>query len=557
MKKDLLVKKILKKAAKKTTILDRILLAILAVGLVLLLFFIGYLVWFGFSNRSVTNLLPAERTVAYMEFQDLSVSPKLGEQAILDLVGLDPLFQTMFGIDLAELSPLAQGRVGLALVNNELSENEFLFFFRARDRKEALEFFQGLGLPDENLESSGDGSEMTYSYPDSQNFAFSFVGPYGFVAKDAEILKVIQAVHRGDLPNLGKDEAYLKSVSNLPRAAWATGYLDIQSLFFGTGHPNNQLVNPLKHITNHFALAVRKRPNGFQFNTLLSLNPQLLELSKGYQDDTRFSYSLTDYISSNQLAAYIGGSNLGAEWQNTLDTISQLNPAYGIILEGIVRAQVSRIFGDDVSLRNDIYPLFEGEYALTFSELEDGRLGTKLLLKHSDQAFAEIKLAKLAKGFQTLAAQFAPKVKSFILPDGTESRELIADTSSLEELTETYEDYDINCLDVEGSVYGFCYSVTEDLMIMSNDLGTVKETIDLGLSPKFVLSQSQAFRKSLGNLSEVNEEITFVNLRYLSPLLMNTRFADYAAQMAESFEAATWVKQYLDDGVMTEGFLLL
>ncbi len=558
MSKYLLLKKLLERKKKEVSALDRLLFAILALGLLMMVAFFVYLLWFNLTNRSVTYILPAEKTVAYFELEDLTLPPQLSQDTVFNLIGLSAVINKTFNLDIKELQgQMSHGRLGLALIKNGESKNKLLLFFRMRNHKQALKFFEGLGIDNETLTLIGDKKNPIYSYPQSHTFSFSFIGPYLFIAESPSTLEIIQSVYYGESMNLNSDENYQKSLANLPRQSWGRGYLDIQAIYFGADNPLNQIIEPLKNITNHLAVAIRKEYNGFHFNTLLSLNPELLALKKGYSDPARFAYELADYINSKNLAVYIGGANLSDEWQNTLETIGQLNPAYGIILEGIIRAQVNRVFGDDVSLRNDIYPLFEGEYALTFEYLKNKQLGIKLILKHDDRGFAETKLEKLLDGFHVLAAQFSPKIKEFTLPDGTKSRELVADPSRLKEISEIYKDYGINCLDVTESAYGFCYTVTDELIVMANHPDSIKETIDLNTSSKFILSQSQPFRQALGNLSAVSDEITFIHLDNTNPLLKNTKLGVFAESFLSSFEAITWVKHYFDDGVSTEGYLLL
>jgi hypothetical protein len=562
--KNWLLKKILERQKKKVSVLDKILFGILAVGFVMALIFFAYLIWFALTNRSVTYFLPAKKTVAYFELEDSSLPTKLSQGTLFDLIGVSAVLQQKFGVDIKDMQDhLTQGRLGLALVQNDNGENKVTLFFRTKSKSSTIDYFKSLGLPSEQLATMNNSGDTIYTFPQSRSFAFSFVGPYLFIAEDTDTLTSIQSVYHLTEPSLNQDAEYQKTLSNLPKQVWGRGYLNIKLLHFAQGNPLNQLADPLKNLINHFAITIRKEQNGFHFNTLLSIDPSLLSLNKGYTDPTRFAYSLADYIGSKNTAAYIGGANLTDEWENTLDTISQMNPAYGIILEGILNAQVSKIFGNDVSLRDDIYPLFSGEYALVFENTPPAdatsspSLGIKLILKHSDPNFVKTKLEKLMKGFGTLAGQFAPKLKVVPLPDGTESKELVADSTHVKETNENYKNYDINCLDIPGSVYGFCYTVTDQLIVMANHLDSIKETIDLSEDPRFVLSQSQPFRQTLSNLSSISDEISFVSLDNLGSILGQTNAGLLVQKMLSSFEAVTWIKQYFNDGVSTEGFLLI
>jgi len=553
-----LLKALLKKVRKPVSIFDKIMIALMGAGLLLLVALFVSMAWFTFSNRSVTYLLPAEKTIAVFELEDLTLPPRLKQETVLDLLGLSAMAKATFGLDASTLqSKLSDGRLGLALLDDGTPQNKPLLFMHVVHRGKALKYLESLSLPDENLTLNGDKNNLIYSYPKGQAFVFGFVGPYLFVAKEAETIKMIQQVDQKKLPSLESDANVQKSLSNLPKKTWARGYLNLKALSFGADSRLGQTVAPLATLLDHLTFTVRKEYNGFHFNTLLSMAPDALALKKGAVAKARFTYSLADTLGSKALAGYIGGSDLSAEWQNTLESLSQMNPTYGIILEGILRAQTNKIFGEEVSLSDDLYPLFEGEYALAFENLDKGQLGVKLILKHTDRAFADIKLKKLQAGFRMLAAQFSPRVKSVTLPDGTESKEMVADASRLKETDETYQGSDLHCLEVADSPMGFCTAITDDLVILGNNLASIKETIDLTITPKFALSQSQSFRQSLSNLSAVSDEISFFDLGNALPLLSQWPATALVSNMLDPFQALTWVKHTFTDGVATEGYLLL
>ncbi len=152
MSKGLLLKKLLERNKKEATVLDRLILIILTVGVIMMIAFFVYLLWFALTNRSVTYFLPAQKTVAYFELEDLSLPPQLSQDTVLDMVGLKTVLKKTFDLDTEKLQDyLSQGRLGLALVKENGEENKLLLFFRARNQKQILRFFEGLGLEDEKL----------------------------------------------------------------------------------------------------------------------------------------------------------------------------------------------------------------------------------------------------------------------------------------------------------------------------------------------------------------------------------------------------------------------
>jgi hypothetical protein len=559
MKPNVLLKKLHLMRSKKLTFKDKFLLGVIGLGAILLIVFIFYLIWFSYSQKSIAHFLPEDKTVAFIEFEDFTLPIKLENSETLNKEKLEAIFKKLFGIDFESTDiNWDRSRFGAVLIENGNSNNIPVFFMQASNRRKTLHFFTELTLPEEELIKSGTTRLPIYSYPQSHSFNIAFIGPYAFIANSIPALEIIQEVYNGDLTALTNQKDYQKSLSNLPRQDWIRSYLNFQALNFKDSIAVNNIAEPLKHIINHITLTVRKNTTGFHFNTFVNLTPDLLSLEKSYRDRTRFAYKLTDYISSQDLALYIGGANLSQEWQNTLSTISNLNPAYGVILESIIRAQVTKVFGNEVSLRNDFYPLFEGEYAFAIGKEEiDGNVKMSLILSHSDQEFVETKLAKMMDGFKYLAAQFAPKLREVILPDGTISRELIADTSRLQETSETYEGYEVHCVEVVNTSSGFCYTATDELMVIANNRNTAIKTIDLTISPKYVLSQHQPFRQTISNLSKVSDEITFIDIQKSLPLIATKSYGMLAEPFLKEFDAVSWVKHYFDDGVSTEGYILI
>lgn len=525
------------------------------------IFLIAWLYHSVAQKQSVLHFLPESETTAYVELENLS-GPS-GFRA--DLTSMEKALTSMaelhFGLEMAPLKPyLSDGPMGVAFLHAEKTHHPLLFF-KPKNHKKTLNYLKSIALKDETLEVSEKEGQFFYRYPQSHSFSFAFMGPYLFMARSFEPLHLIHQVQQGRLPYLKKHTAYQKSLTHLPRNAWLNGYVHFSEFSFEQYPAYQPLFHPLKSLIDHLGITIRQRPWGLQFNTLLSTSS--LPLKNPGVPDNGFNYELASLIPPKTLGVYFGGSNLTAEWQNTLDSISQLNPAYGLILEGLIRAQVNRIFGTEVSLRNDLYPLFEEEYALTFhqpdpaeSDSSSSSMGVALILRHTDADFTTVKLQKMMKGFEFLAAQFSPAVKTFTLPDNTEARELIADYTKINEVNEDYKGVPIKCLEVSESAYHFCYAVGSQFTMLSNRAYLIKQSIDLAENSSKSLAQSDEFKRTLNQLSKVNNEISYVHTDHLKKLLSPTRFGPWTHYLPESFHTIGWVKHYFDDGVSTEGMVL-
>lgn len=542
-----LLKKLHLKQVKKMSKLDQVLFGLIGLGSIALVVFVLNMVYVNWPQPSVATFLPAEKTVMYVEVNSLTLPTKL--EAGNDQIKLAESLGQPFGINLVPmLESFANDGIAYAMVKDQ-GRNHPLLFIKTRTKHSTLKYFEGLTMPNELLTKTEDKNPI-YSYPQGQPFAFQFIKKYVVIAQSPDALALLDNLNG---QTLSEDENYLKSIGNLPRRSWILGYVDFQNLTFSENPAVNSIIEPLKHAIRHIALSVRKDQEGFHFNTFLNLNKDLLSLNRG-ESSGRFTYELTSYIPEENVAMYIGGANLEAEWLNTLETISNLNPAYGVILEGMVRAQANEVFGAQVDLRNDIYPLFQGEYALSVGTGELGK-EISLILAHDDREFAEKKLEKMAQGFRFLAAKFAPKVVIVELPDGTESRELVPDTGKLESTEETVKGYIVNCVEVTGTSAGFCYTATDEIIVMTNSKARLLATIDL--TDTTLLSESVSFRKSIANLSKVSDEVTYINFDNFYRLAASNQYVQAFQPLLSKLEAGSWVKHYFTDGVSTEGYVLV
>ncbi len=547
MKRKQLIKKLHLNKAKKMSGLNRFILALLGIGAIVVIIFMGQTLYFSVSQDSVSDYLPANETMAYGEISDLNFP--VGQTG-----GTGDLSQSLgqsFGIELKPaLESFATGRLAFALVQDSEGNSYPILFIQTRSRKRALKYFRSMLLEGEELFKS-EAEIPVYSFPQGQSFNFALIDRYVVIANGPTALNMLDKTRN---ETLSTDETYIKSINNLPRRKWMSGYVNLSRISFSNNPAVNNIIEPLKYAIHHLVFTIRKDKQGFLFNTFLNLNKDLLSMKTG-ENEEKFDYGLTDYIPDKDIALYIGGTNLADEWQNTLETITNLNPAYGIILEGLLRNVTDRIFGRNVDLQNDIYPLFKGEYAIAIGK-GDGKGRISLVLAGNDKDFALAKLEKMAEGFKFLAARFSPKIYTIELQDGTQSKELIPDDSKVIGGDESFKGYDIKCIQVTGTSAGFCYSVTDDFIMITNDKQYLKDTIDpsKGLG---MLSENNSFRKTVGNLSKVNNEVTFVNFNNLQNLLSANKYVQAISPILERLESASWVKHYFDDGVSTEGYILV
>lgn len=531
---------------KKSSRLNFLVVFLLVLGGLALIFFLGKFIYSNFvPNSNLAEHLPAEETVAYLELEDVELPEKLNSQGAQEKL-LEALHQ-YFQFDLKPaLEGFGTGKVAYALMDVEGEANKPILFVEAKSKSAAQDYFKSLMLESETLESSEDEKEI-FTFSQGQPYYFRFFDRFVALSSESEVLEKLSETGN---QFLSQNANYQKTINNLPRDAWMIGYLNVSKLQLEELSGLKNILEPLKPAVHNFGIAVRKNEDGFHFNTFLNVNKDLLPA--GTPEEGTFTHELTDFLPADNIALYVGGRNLAEEWQSTLETISNLNPSYGLILEGLLRAQTDKAFGAEVDLRNDLYPLFEEEYALMLGDSDQGK-EVELILAHNDQAFVERKMEKMAQGFETIASTFEPKVSVVSLPDGTESRELVPDDTSIEKTDKEIAGHQTYCTKV-GTKTAFCYAVTEDKVLMTNSEKLLEKSLTKSAD---MLSSTTSFASATENLSHVTDEITYLNFDRFIAYFEEKPILQLLKPMTANLDSATWVKQYFDDGVSSEGYVLL
>ncbi len=532
---------------KESHFLQRFILTLIVLGVVGAAAFAGYNLYLNLPGADLEEFIPAKETVVYVEFSDLNLPTQV--QSLIQPADFEAFLNQLTGLPVSEaVTHFGKGAVSFVLMETDDGGGEWVVLVEARNKTAALDYFESLLLEGESFKKTTDEYPI-YDFPQGEPFSFKWLDGYVAMAKNPLVLEQF-------IPSdasLAHDEAFLKSVNQLPRRGWILAYSDLKKLGSVDMGTYENIIQPLTATSRSLTLSLRKEESGVHFNTFLTVKKDLVSL-KPDDPEELFEGDLADYLSADTVGLYLGGQNLENEWQNTLQTISNLNPAYGIIMEGLLRAQTDRVFGEGVDLRNDLYPLFANEYAFTFAEGENtGGRQISLLLAHDDRVFAEAKLEKMAEGFKSIAAHFTPKIHTVTLPDGTESRELIPDDSSVETLQETVGDQGVTCTQV-GSKASFCYTITNELVIMTSGMEAMKKHLNPETETR--LSEDSRFDQVFSQLSGRNDEVSFVRFENVAGFFESYEWMQPVANLLEPFDSAGWVKHYFDDGASAEGYVL-
>src|SRR3989339_28495 len=434
------------------------------------------------------NILPANQTVAFatINVADLSTKTTLSEDYSLNPANLEKTVAGYLNQESFDLLKSWFGsQIAIALIADTNQSIEKIYFLEYQSRSEAEKFLNSLTVEDESLSRETYEGHTIYSYSLSQNFSACFISNYMVISQNAEILKLIIDSSKGSSSNLKSLSAYNTIADNLPYDAtgiafWnvelypdlAASYLPIYDMI------PEALIAPVMSIFNGFGAAIQANADGFYIQTYTSVDKELLADNSYFSLVKKYNADLATFIPSEP-EMFFGGENLQGEIAKTVSVFQQFNESAAIIFEGILRGAIKDYFGDSIDVDDDVYPIFEDEYAISAYENEEGVKKYLILVGLGDSEEKQIHIDTLKQGFLTQQIYSEPYVKTYVLQDGSEGKEVVAD---LVEILNEQVVYGSNTIDMfylsNGTSLAYM-TVLNNTLAISTDLDLLKQSVDL------------------------------------------------------------------------------
>lgn len=506
-----------------------LMIAVVFVLIVILGILIGLLV---VNKQPVTAFLPAEQTVGVFEFENDSLP---GE---LEGVSLIAALQSITGLPLSDLPETWWDQpFGVVLMEQEGGENVWVLFAQGASRRAMMNDLQTSGLETGSFKAD----PAVYTYAQGLSFSFGFSNHHVFISHSQQAIDTLEAVDIEQLSTLEDDVEFLSTQDHVPNSAWMKVYLQTGKVSLPSFAAADYAVSSMGHAADYIAIAIDDTNRGLDVTTWLSL-----ARPKGINEVFEMQVAADEmarYIPGDLTAAFATGPNLTEQWQATLTDLSHINPAYGVILESLVRAQVQELFGGNVNLRNDLYPLFEGAYAAVVAQEQAG-YSIGLVVEHDDKGFVQVKLDKLLNGFYALVGQLNPQIKEVTLPDGSVSRELVANAQNAEETQEEYGGVTLTCLSAEVSdiatlkgelLRSFCYAATPELFYVATSKTLLQQMLDATEDKSVALSSVNEFKQGLNQSGDGNE-VAYVDMNRFADLLSRATMIEIEVPIEDTEE---------------------
>ncbi|MBU0668140.1 DUF3352 domain-containing protein [Patescibacteria group bacterium] len=577
---------------------------LMLIGLATLIF-VGTLL-FGklFRPQQLADLLPNDNAVALLEIDTDGSSAQVKQ--FFELMKNYPVFQrtAMTAIINAALSvdsekeiqPWLGRRVGLAIIAGRAGGSlDSLIFIESAEHNMTLEymqkhaptFFEAQSLAPQDAQSLTapnpaataetpppteirpttanppkiiatdiEGIKI-YEYENGPKIGFTFINNYLVLAPSKENIQDFASQYIS-ADHLSADPYYRKVAGNLPQGAMIFAYIDYQKLFSAL-EKNETFVaqkgqdllalKPFLSLFRAEGLTVFAEGNRFVAQTFTALDKEILDGENYITFSEKYEGRLLDLVDEEPIFL-AGGHDLTKELNRVEDIFKSGTKAPAMVFDGLIEAQKQKYFGSDIGLKEDIYPLFTGEYlAVIENSLEQPVVS--LLLELKDNATSVSLFDKIVNEFVKVSGVFTPRIQEVTLPDGTVGKEIVASPEKIERSTGQYKNVAITSLKLGETGIKVHYAILDNIVAISTGEDTLQRMIDRHEGDlKEGLTSGKYYERNLKPVLTSADEIIEVKLGALTQMFgLNEN--SFISPYLVPFNNFTVTKNFFEDGIST------
>ena len=443
--------------------------------------------------------------------QDLFQNPQ-----ILD--DISPLVEEYFAMNIEkDIAPWIGSKISLSVY----PDREFVATLAYRQKSGARNFIEKLKMPDENFEEKK-VEPLTILTPEySSKTAISFYRNTLIIASSEDALT--RGLEKDQ--TLTHNEHFWNVTSDLPRRNLVMVYFDsAQAAELALTSQNlrdkKPLIDTIAQSLRAGGFAIREEDNALNFQTKILTTEGITnpELTSNLANQT--IPELARYAPKDVLF-FMNGNDLYRKYQHTREFLSQMNPQFALIFDGIMRAESKRLFGENFDLEKDFLMNMHGQYAVIvdFTQDEYPQLALSFLTQFGG-ADQEQSLSRLHDAIHFAQSQFSTQTRTVELPDGSTREELISvppesvPIQKIEENSQTYFSAQ-NPVSEKQFSYGFL----DRYFVFSSHQKSFESLIASHADPTQSVSYNKDFRESVLFRFSPSESYGFMNLAKVTEYL--------------------------------------
>lgn len=365
-----------------------------------LMAFIGSFLLFPgvFITEDFENFLPEESLIAFVSVQNLQVPEKLREKYPETEKRFSDFFSHLLGVDFAKTAEWRGKKAGIVFYENP-DDVERLFswaiFLEVDNKKVARTFLSDLA--EGEVGKQGDLEVFTLK---NRNSACTFFEGYAVCThRDAQIFEKLTKKNQ----SITKSADYQRWSAQMPTDTYGKVFFRTEKIASLIGAPSSLLA---KNITTG-GFTITENGQSLDLSMFFVKSEKTAELISAKNNEAGLITVLPQ-----DTVFFLNGKNTKNTMEATLTELSRHDPEFSVFLLGKLRALMkNRFFGEEISLEEDVFPLFTDEFILGLSK-KDEKLSYFLILRGDDEIFVEAKRQKFIDGFESVSADFVPTVLS-------------------------------------------------------------------------------------------------------------------------------------------------
>lgn len=539
---------------------------ILAVIMLAILTAVGYLIFEkAFRAQPIAKFLPTESTIAFLElntnfdhnqlnktFKLLENHPEYSKENLIKYG--EKFFNLNYEND---VKPWLGRQAGIAFINSAKEINSVypLYFAEVLSQTNVTKFIEKYN-PTQNIYIGN--KTYTIILPNGPQY-ITFLGDYLFASpKEQAIFQLVDAQNTAT-EKLYYASKYRKVDSNIPLNRTAFAFLNFDQI--NDGFLNSlpiinksgismAFLRPLLASFDSEGAALIALEKDFSIQTFLSLDNEISTNASYPSFDEKYKADLANYLPKNTVALW-GGENLELQLQKMLAVYAGASDSSKAIADQVLQNYSHKYFGQDTDFKEDIFPLLKGEFAFAIEKSNDKNV-YKFIFELGAGQTDEVKIHELANNFANFGGVFEPKVVEHTLPDGTVGKEIVAAPEEIIRNQITHEGTTIYEMKMGKQNSSIFYTITNEVVIVCNDLESIRLSMNLVKSTGDSLSTTEQFIDDIKPVIRGSDEISYFDFKEILPLIFKNNDLPPVLNIISTFSSG---KNYFDDGVVTINYL--
>ena len=280
------------------------------------------------------------------------------------------------------------------------------------------------------------------------------------------------------------------------------------------------IIETIAQTLPHIGIAAYPDKKGISIRTKLLTNEKVFNNLKLKKAPRELMPKLAQFASKNVLF-FMSGVDLYEKYKHTKRFLSQMNPQFSLLFEGVLRAKFRELFGENFDFETQFLSLMHSQYAIIIDFKDDlyPFLQFTYLTKFGSVDTNQT-LTDFHDAVRSAQSRFTTKVEEVELPDGNIRKELVAVDK---------EEISIQKINFEGGTYftidneipdkKFSYGIVDDYLTFSTHEGGMKSILSNKNQTHPNLSENEDFRDSVLFQFSPAESYGFVNFSKLGSAL--------------------------------------